>query len=510
MLDAMDKASSDSSDETFVYESNPPDPMPHRSRGRHHSRTPSATSITSMQDQRGNIRSITGVLDSQRPMQKSRSMKFTNAYSSGDNEDVDRQDGTVRATNTSRGSSNIHHHHHLGRQNRNTTNHTSIIDDSNPTFPQLSRQRSLTGMAGRQSHNSRLAAQNLRVSNNSTLKKNGNGYTSYDLDDEQADDERTPLMGTLRSSRSGPRTPRTQRSRHQDTYPRHRRSIASRFAGCIVLIVMLILLACGAVGFLFAISKPLTDVEILEIQHVLASKQELMLDLVVEATNPNLLPISITDMDVNIFAKSKYIGSEKWWREHSGVPSSEHITKRRQGYQTAPLDMDEGLSEADAMGFFDNDDRSAPSPDGATVNEQTMLLGHVAHFDNPLSFDGSFWRQHAHYSTASLHLNKPGNQTELGGTERWERVLQHPFELIVRGVLKYQIPLGGSKHSASVSSSVAVSPEQGVDDPDDDFKTKSPPPRFRFARFAPRRDSEEPHMHRLSFMGRLMNILFAP
>ena len=274
----MDQSSSDSSDETFVYESNPPDPTPHRSRGRHHSRTPSATSMTSMQDQRGNIRSINSILDSQRPTQKSRSMKFTSAYSSGDNEDVDRQDGTIRATNTSRSTSNVLHHH--GRQNRNAINHTSIIDDSNPTFPQLSRQRSFTG---RQSHNAKLAAQNLRVSNNSVTKKNGDGYSSYDLDDEPADDERTPLVGTVRSSRAGPRTPRTPRSRHPVAYPRHRRSIASRFAGCIVLIVMLILLTCGVVAFLFAISKPLTDVEILEIQHVLASEQELMLDLVVEA-----------------------------------------------------------------------------------------------------------------------------------------------------------------------------------------------------------------------------------
>lgn len=399
-------------------------------------------------------------------------MKFTSAYSSGDNEDVDRQDGTIRASNTSRGNSNVHHHH-LGRQNRNAINHTSIIDDSNPTFPQISRQRSFTGIAGRQSHNAKLAAQSLRVTNNLTTQKNGDGYSSYDMDDEPADDERTPLVGTGRSSRGGPRTPRSQRNRYQPTYPRHRRSIASRFAGCIVLIVMLILLACGVVGFLFAISKPLTDVEILEIQHVLASEQELMLDLVVQATNPNLLPISITNMDVNMFAKSKYVGSEKWWRDHPNLPSSEHITKRRQEYrQTAPSNPNEDLSEADSLGFFDHD-HSDPFPDGDASNKQTMLLGHVYQFDNPLTFDGSFWRRHTRYSTASLRLNQPGNQTELGGTERWERVLQHPFELIVRGVLKYQIPLGGSKHTASVSSSTAVHPEQGIGNPDEDFKIKS-------------------------------------
>jgi hypothetical protein len=462
-----------------------------------------------MQDQRGNIRTINSILDPQRPMQKSRSMKFTSAHSSGDNEDVDRQAGTIRATNTSRGNSNVHHHH-LGRQNRNTINHTSIIDDSNPTFPQISRQRSFTGIAGRQSHNAKLAAQNLRVSNNSAAKMNGDGYSSYDMDDEPADDERTPLVGTGRSSRGGPRPPRTPRNRYQVTYHRHRRSIASRFAGCIVLIVMLILLACGVVGFLFAISKPLTGVEILEIQHVLASEQELMLDLVVKATNPNLLPISITNMDVNMFAKSKYVGSEKWWRDHPNLPSSEHITKRRQGYQqTTPSNPDEDLSEADALRFFGHD-RSNPFPDEGASNKQTMLLGYVHQFDNPLTFEGSFWRHHPRYSTASLRLNKPGNQTELGGTERWERVLQHPFELIVRGVLKYQIPLGGSKHTASVSSTTLVHPERSVEDPDKEFKIKSSSSKFRFSRFSPSPRSEKPHMHRSSFVDRLMDFLFAP
>ena len=433
--------------------------------------------MNSVGEQRGNMRSIATVLDSQRPMAKSRSMKFANAYSSGDNEDNDLGEGTIRATNSTRGSSSMHHHH-LGRQNRMATNHTSIIDDNNPTFPNLSKQQSITGVPGRGSHNGRLAAQNLR-SGNSTVKRNGNHYSApaYDMDDEAADDERAPLLGTMRSSRSGLRTPRATR-RYQPP-PTYRRSIVSRFAGCVVLVVMLLLLACGVVGFLFAISKPLSDVSILEIQHVLASEQELMFDVVVEATNPNLLPITISDMDVNVFAKSKYVGSEKWWREHPDLPSSDHVTKRRQGYKNNSTSS--GDDEVDELRFFD-DDKSDPFPDDGSGNKQTMLLGHIYHFDNPLSFDGSFWRRAPHYSTASLRLNKPGNQTELGGTQRWERVIEHPFELIVRGVLKYQIPLGGSKHSASVSSTTAVQPEKGIN-PDDDFKIKSARPtlRLRFA-----------------------------
>ena len=55
-------------------------------------------------------------------------------------------------------------------------------------------------------------------------------------------------------------------------------------------------------------------------------------------------------------------------------------------------------------------------------------------------------------------MARPGNKTEKGGTERWERVVLHPFELIVRGVLRYQTPLSGRWRTASIGASVMVNP----------------------------------------------------
>jgi hypothetical protein len=99
---------------------------------------------------------------------------------------------------------------------------------------------------------------------------------------------------------------------------------------------------------------------------------------------------------------------------------------------------------------------------------QTLLLSHVAAFDNPLTFDGSFWERRVHRSTGSLRLSKPGNRTELGGTERWERVLKHDFELLVRGVLLYSKPLGGWAVKVPVNGGTVVD-GSGDDDDDDDF-----------------------------------------
>jgi hypothetical protein len=455
---AMDEATSDDSDETFVYESNPPEPPPAR-RSRHHSRTPSGASAISNTDQRGPVRLIQNTLSTQ----KTRSMKFTNAYNSGDEESIDRG-GTVRAV-TARGGSSSVHHHHLSRPGRNGTGHTSILDDDNsPFLHQPGKVPSLTGLPRQVP---RLNNRHLQVANGNGRRDTG--YTSYDMEAEGGDDEGTPLIntGTVRTPRSSKRAPPQQVSRpprYLDHYQSGGRSIWRRFAGCIVLLVMLLLLIFGAVAFLFAISTPLSNVSIIEISAVLASEQEIMFDLVVEAVNPNLLPISVTDMDINVFAKSEFVGSEKWWREHGDGPMPPIESRRRRRSRTSSGHTGE-VEREEWRGSESDPWNPMPGADEPEGSRKTMLLGRVDHFDNPLTFDGSFWKNHEHVSTGSLRLSKPGNRTELGGSERWERVLLHPFDLIVRGTLKYKIPLGGHSYAANVGNSVRVHPEEAIDLP---------------------------------------------
>src|SRR6202012_536009 len=81
--------------------------------------------------------------------------------------------------------------------------------------------------------------------------------------------------------------------------------------------------------FRFAMCKPLADLTVVNITNVIASEQELMLDLIIEAVNPNLVPVTVSDMDVNLFAKSKYVGSEKWWREHPHIEPVDRAAARR-------------------------------------------------------------------------------------------------------------------------------------------------------------------------------------
>jgi hypothetical protein len=457
----MEDATSDDSDETFVYESNPPEPQTRRSR--HHSRTPSGASLASMQD-RGIIRSIAGALDSVRPLQKPRSMKFSsNAsnYGTADDEPEIR-DGTIRASNRN-GS------HLIGRHSRTATGQSVLLDEENPLFAPASKTKSLTAVGGRSTNAARFAAQQMRA----TSMKRSDGYSSMDMEADAADDERTPLItgtGTVRTP-GRTRNSRTSRYRYVESRPPPpRRGIFARFAGCLLILITVSVLIIGVCCFLFAMSKPLMDVTVVEINGVIASEQELMFDLVVSAMNPNLVPITVSQIDVECFANSKFAGSGKWWREHGREPignDSDDLIPGQVQRTTARLLRRKprstfGKRELDLI------ISDPPAEKDPNAKPPSLLLGSILKFDNPLIFDGSFWRRQDLYSVGSLRLPKPANKTEAGGTERWERVLKHEFELQIRGVLTYNIPLGGKSISVPINGVAAVKGNGGGKDGDDE------------------------------------------
>ncbi|KAL1595011.1 Vacuolar inheritance and morphology protein [Paraconiothyrium brasiliense] len=439
----VNEADSSDSEATFIYESNPPEQQPHRSR-HHHSRTPSMTSIASLVDPRLAIR------NEHKNPDKKPSMKFPNPYNNANGDyDGERSDGTVRLgsgrTNGSR------HHHHIGRhgQGRGALHH--LVMDSDSSLVGSSRARAPSSRHPSQPNSPRF--QTFNVANGSG---NGNGtkkhgeLSTYDIDTENAaDDERTPLIST--------RSPRARTSRHgrpnsatlRQLERRNRRGEGNwcqRFAGCLVASIIILVVVFTAVGVVFASTKQLTDLKIREIQNVVASQEEIIMDLVVGAVNPNIVGITVSDMDVIMFAKSKHVGSDKWWREHgNGRPQNED------GWlpvQPSAIENDDGSSTAGV------DEGTDPIEE-----PRTMSLGRIFHFDSPLTFDGTFFTRRQVESVGEIRLSKPGNKTEAGGTERWEEVLQYPFELIVRGTFKYELPLSTHVHKVSVTASYDYDPD---------------------------------------------------
>jgi len=217
----------------------------------------------------------------------------------------------------------------------------------------------------------------------------------------------------------------------------------------------------------------------------------------VEAINPNAIAVTVGSMDVNLFAKSSHVrekdpgdgGSDGdddeddddggWWkasarRRHrkrirrtqskrsrsSAYKEEEYLGRVTFGTQT-PQNRLALPSPRDHYHAYDGVDEGTDPPDEdlPEQDKETMLLGRIFNFDSVLTFDASPFQRSRSVSQGELRLGKPGNKTEEGGTARWERVLQHPFELIVRGVLKYQLPLSGRTRTAPIASSVRINPD---------------------------------------------------
>ncbi|CAK7270560.1 Vacuolar inheritance and morphology protein [Sporothrix epigloea] len=472
---AVDEANTSDSEETFVYDSNPADSRdrPHRF---HHSRTPSSTSLANNQN---GMRSIHSMLESAGPSATvKKGMKFVNTFgnTSGNESglvDDEIQTATVRGVvpGSGRGTARFHHHvgaggSHIGRWGLNgpKNGHQSILDSDSP-FPLNSASRLKTSLGGT-AHGAtiRLAggATSPRPSINSVngrgnaglfSQKRGFGHggaLSYDMDDTspgQLDDERRPLIpASLRGSSRGQRSRRhhmSLRSLEHQSYHHQPASFLNRFASCLVLTVMLMLVISGAIGFMFATSQPLDAIELVKISGVIASEQELMFDLMVRAHNPNVVVVTVDSADMEVFAKSPHAGTDsEWWR-------------RPQSGNSAYTDNNDDHSSIVAR-------MDGKQPRDQPESSPNFLLGKFTEFDNPLSFDGSFFHHGLSTSRSGVRIRRPGNGTD-GGSERWERILDDEFDLIVKGVLRYSLPLSQRVRSALIEGRIRVEPNAATD-----------------------------------------------
>lgn len=376
---------------------------------------------------------------------------------------------------------------------RNQSGHRSLLTDESPFHNSQSQKTSSHSLRhGSGSHiSSRSTSQSNTPRHSSALR---NGFASkksprnkFDPEMEGADDERIPLIRPARVRRR----PGSGSHRQEHNIQPRQRGWLRTYIGCIVAVVAVMLIMTGVGGFLFATTKALVDVSVLKVTGVLVSKQEIMLDLVVEATNPNAISVTVGSMDVNLFAKSSHVGDGKgkdggdplspgdgddddkdhkhgWWqasrrRRRQNDRSITTAQTERLSLSTTRIRYRTRLTIADGEGHVDEGtDPPEDLPEGG--DRQTMLLGRIFSFDSALTFDASPIRHKSSISIGELRLAKPGNKTEEGGTERWERVLQHPFELIVRGVLKYSLPLSGRIRTAPIGASVLVHPDGATKD----------------------------------------------
>lgn len=452
---AVDEVDSSDSEETFVYESNPPESLSARP-NRYHSRTPSATSMVSQMDQYG----PKSRQDGHHIIAGKKSMKFANNPYHSAGYSGEATDGTIRGTGHSGRTSvgNASHVHYGGRFVRGGVSHPSLFDTDSP-FPQASRP--LRGAAAHVARSSPRASSLkspplLQVSRGT--KKSAQSIL-YDFEGEGADDERTPLVNSVRSVRSRySRRGVAGASRQSPSADEDQNPYCRRATAFVSMWSLFALLVGGIIIMLAMCSKSLYDVQVEEIRHVLASEQEIMLDLHVQAVNPNLIAVQVNNLDVNIFAKSRYVGTNELWRSHPNLRPKQTISDGEASEENvSPNHLRQAEPEPEYQ-VLDNVDEGTDPIDDPEVDTQTMLLGRIFEFDSPLIFEASPIRHQPFSSTGGLRLAQPGNKSEEGGTRRWERVMQHDFELIIRGVLRYSTPITWRPRSASISGSVFVHP----------------------------------------------------
>ncbi|KAI8090203.1 uncharacterized protein B0P05DRAFT_529778 [Gilbertella persicaria] len=244
-------------------------------------------------------------------------------------------------------------------------------------------------------------------------------YRCSSSEDEDNDEESTPLLYY-----SGKKdVHRNTRSLLWKKESRSRRSkLKSRTCfwwlttvslSCFVLCFIMILLA-----------SPLHSVEIFSVGNVLGTQKQLMIDLYVRARNSNSWNIQVSHAAISLFAASHYVPTIA---QGTGNTTAHEKTNNKQEY-----------------------------------------LGTLNKLDDPLIFEASpLFYFNSKLSTPASHIQikNPGEaKDDVSGNERWSLLIRYPYELTLRGVLRYQLfPFFHTKtYSARVCKVVHVNPATGA------------------------------------------------
>lgn len=191
-----------------------------------------------------------------------------------------------------------------------------------------------------------------------------------------------------------------------------------------VMSILMILAVGFAAGFLLALTKELADLTVVGVENALVSQDELVFSVVVEALNPGWFTVNIEHAELDIFAKSGYL----------------------------------------------RDDPNHGSEFNEANSVETVLLGTVKLLESALVFDGSFLKRALQQQVGDVKLVAPGRNLtgsriqseklddDSDNSDKWEIISKNPFDLILRGVLKYKLPFSKTDKTAAVSKVSYIDP----------------------------------------------------
>ncbi|CAI5759117.1 unnamed protein product [Candida verbasci] len=183
--------------------------------------------------------------------------------------------------------------------------------------------------------------------------------------------------------------------------------------------ILFILTVGFILGFVLATTKDLTGVGITSIENPIVSKDELVFNIVVEAFNPGWFSVDIDQVDLDLFARS---------------------------------------------GYLDDGEDNLITSDSSKV--ETFKLGTILNLESTMNFKGGFFSREPTIQKGEIKLLNPGknitifnNKTDYDdNSQKWEKISSNPFDLIITGVLKYELPLIRNTKSVVVRKTGYIDP----------------------------------------------------
>lgn len=153
------------------------------------------------------------------------------------------------------------------------------------------------------------------------------------------------------------------------------------------------------IGLFMAISQPLSSLDAVSIAEVLPSDKELVCSIILRGQNPGLLNIEISDAELDVFATTMY---------------------------------------ADSLPLLNQDET------------RTILLGTVNQLESPVIFPGKLFRtnrdEYSQWASAPIKLLASSGSN--ASQSQWTSIVNHPFDLTIKGVLKYRLKFGSDIRAA--------------------------------------------------------------
>ncbi|VEU23928.1 DEKNAAC105101 [Brettanomyces naardenensis] len=217
---------------------------------------------------------------------------------------------------------------------------------------------------------------------------------------------------------------------------------------CYTLGLIFMLLSVGFIGgFILATSKDLQGTKVTDIRDVLISDEEFVFNMGIEAFNPGIVAVTINEVQLDVFAKTQFVVDGYTW-------------------------------------INGKSDKEKEKPKFSTV-----LLGTIEDLDIPLHFQGGCFTRQKDKSVTEIKVVNPctfdddDNGGDHGGdgdddgdgfqieeqepppeirrpSMKWLNISRNPFDLIVRGVLNYQLPISNSNRTVAISYSYSVDPDK--------------------------------------------------